>query len=73
MTLPEIAFWLERPNLAACEIAQLMGYKMVVLDMEHGAIGDKTCDATVAMSSEPAGAVMTLAEGIDLNSCRGRT
>ncbi len=50
MTLPEMAFWLERPNLAACEIAQLMGYKIVVLDMEHGAIGDEACDATVAMS-----------------------
>jgi len=50
MTFPEMAFWLERPNLAACEIAQLIGYKIVVLDMEHGAIGDETCDATVAAS-----------------------
>jgi 4-hydroxy-2-oxoheptanedioate aldolase len=48
--LPVLAFWLERPNLAACEIAQLMGYKIVVLDMEHGAIGDEACDAAVAMS-----------------------
>jgi 2-dehydro-3-deoxyglucarate aldolase/4-hydroxy-2-oxoheptanedioate aldolase len=48
--LPEIAFWLERPNLAACEIAQLVGYKIVVLDMEHGAIGHETCEAAVAMS-----------------------
>lgn len=71
MTLPETAFWLERPNLAACEIAPLMGYRIVVLDMEHGAIGDETCDAAVAMSSEPAGAVMTLAEGIDLILANG--
>jgi len=26
-----------------------MGYKIVVLDMEHGAIGDEACDAAVAM------------------------
>ena len=50
MTLPALAFWLERPNIAACEIAQLMGYKTVVLDMEHGAIGDESCDAVVALS-----------------------
>ena len=50
MALPELAFWLERSNLAACEIAQLMGYKIVVLDMEHGAIGDEACDTVVAMS-----------------------
>jgi len=50
VTLPELAFWLERPNIAACEIAQLMGYKTVVLDMEHGAIGDEACDTIVAFS-----------------------
>ena len=50
MALPELAFWLERPNIAACEIAQLMGYKTVVLDMEHGAIGDEACDTVVVLS-----------------------
>ena len=50
MMLPELAFWLERPNIAACEIAQILGYKTVVLDMEHGAIGDEACDAVVALS-----------------------
>jgi 2-dehydro-3-deoxyglucarate aldolase/4-hydroxy-2-oxoheptanedioate aldolase len=50
VTLPALAFWLERPNIAACEIAQLIGYKMVVLDLEHGAIGDESCDAVVALS-----------------------
>jgi len=46
---PQLAFWLERPNIAACEIAKLVGYKIVVIDMEHGAIGAETCDTIVAM------------------------
>jgi 2-dehydro-3-deoxyglucarate aldolase/4-hydroxy-2-oxoheptanedioate aldolase len=48
--LPDLAFWLERPSIVACEIAQLLGYKTVVLDMEHGAIGEQACDAIVALS-----------------------
>ncbi len=35
---PALGFWLERPNLAACEIAAIVGYDIVVFDMEHGAI-----------------------------------
>ncbi len=50
MTPPDLAFWLERPSIAACEIAQLLGYKTVVLDMEHGAIGEEACDAIVMLS-----------------------
>lgn len=46
---PELAFWLQRPNLAACEIARVLGYDAVILDMEHGAIGEEACDATVAL------------------------
>jgi 2-dehydro-3-deoxyglucarate aldolase/4-hydroxy-2-oxoheptanedioate aldolase len=34
---PEIAFWLMSPNEDACEIAALLGYGMVIIDMEHGA------------------------------------
>ena len=30
------------------EIAKLVGYKMVVIDMEHGAIGEEACDIIVA-------------------------
>jgi 4-hydroxy-2-oxoheptanedioate aldolase len=45
---PELAFWLEMPNLPACEIAALLGYRIVVLDMEHGVIGPEACDAIVA-------------------------
>jgi 4-hydroxy-2-oxoheptanedioate aldolase len=45
---PELAFWLETPNVPACEIAALLGYRIVVLDMEHGVIGPEACDAIVA-------------------------
>lgn len=45
---PELAFWLETPSLAACEIAALVGYRTAVLDMEHGAIGPEACDRLVA-------------------------
>ena len=34
---PEIAFWLMSPNDDACEIAALLGYGTVIIDMEHGA------------------------------------
>jgi 2-keto-3-deoxy-L-rhamnonate aldolase RhmA len=48
VTKPDLAFWLERSNVAACEIAKLVGYKMVVIDKEHGAIGEEACDIIVA-------------------------
>lgn len=47
---PELAFWLERPSIAVCEIAALLGYRTVILDMEHGAMGAESCDSIVAMS-----------------------
>ena len=34
---PGLGFWLEGPNDAACEIARLLGYSTVIVDMEHGA------------------------------------
>src|SRR3546814_833836 len=45
---PRIAFWLERGDLAACEIAAILGYELVIVDMEHGAIGSDVLDHTVA-------------------------
>lgn len=45
---PELAFWLETPSLPACEIAALVGYRIAVIDMEHGVIGPEACDAIVA-------------------------
>jgi len=48
VSAPDLSFWLERPSIAACEIAKLMGYRIVVIDMEHGAIGDDGCENIVA-------------------------
>jgi 2-dehydro-3-deoxyglucarate aldolase/4-hydroxy-2-oxoheptanedioate aldolase len=45
---PDPAFWLQRPNAAAIEIAALLGYRLVVLDMEPGVITSNACDALVA-------------------------
>jgi 4-hydroxy-2-oxoheptanedioate aldolase len=45
---PRIAFWLERGDVAACEIAVILGYELVVVDMEHSAIGADVLDRIVA-------------------------
>jgi 2-keto-3-deoxy-L-rhamnonate aldolase RhmA len=45
------AFWLQRPNVTALEIAALLGYRVAVLDMEHGAITQSACDGLVAQGS----------------------
>src|ERR1043165_3258614 len=34
--------------MAARELANLVGFKIVVIDMEHGAIGEEACDIIVA-------------------------
>jgi 4-hydroxy-2-oxoheptanedioate aldolase len=41
---PALAFWLEHPSLPACEIAALLGYEVVIFDMEHGVIPQETAD-----------------------------
>jgi 2-dehydro-3-deoxyglucarate aldolase/4-hydroxy-2-oxoheptanedioate aldolase len=41
-------FWLERSNLAALEISALLGYRIVIIDMEPGVITPEACDALVA-------------------------
>lgn len=43
-----IAFWLETINHSACEMAALIGYRMVVLDMEHGVFDPASADRLVA-------------------------
>ena len=48
MTEPDPAFWLERPSLAALEIAAALGYRAVIIDMEPGVIPPDDCDALVA-------------------------
>jgi 2-keto-3-deoxy-L-rhamnonate aldolase RhmA len=41
---PELAFWLEYASLPACEIAVQLGYEAVILDLEHGVIGQEMAD-----------------------------
>jgi 2-keto-3-deoxy-L-rhamnonate aldolase RhmA len=48
--IPDPAFWLQRPNAAAIEIAALLGYRFVILDMEPGFITQNNCDALVALA-----------------------
>ncbi|HEX9770730.1 MAG TPA: aldolase/citrate lyase family protein [Kiloniellales bacterium] len=45
---PMLGFWLETDNLAACEIGAIVGYDIVVLDMEHGAISTDAADRLVS-------------------------
>jgi 2-dehydro-3-deoxyglucarate aldolase/4-hydroxy-2-oxoheptanedioate aldolase len=45
---PARAFWLETAGFAACEIGALVGYDIVVLDMEHGVIAPDAADVLIA-------------------------
>ncbi len=45
---PLLGFWLETDNLAACEIGAIVGYDIVVLDMEHGAISTDAADRLIS-------------------------
>lgn len=49
MAQPLPGFWLQRPHIAALELGALTGYRLVVLDMEHGAITGEACDSLVAL------------------------
>lgn len=48
--LPSPGFWLEQPNLAALEIAARLGYRVVIIDMEHGVVTAESCNALVAQA-----------------------
>jgi 2-keto-3-deoxy-L-rhamnonate aldolase RhmA len=48
--LPSPGFWLEQPNLAALEIAAALGYRLLVIDMEHGVVTAESCNALVAQA-----------------------
>ena len=48
--LPSPGFWLEQPNLAALEIAAILGYRVVIIDMEHGVVTAESCNALVAQA-----------------------
>jgi 2-keto-3-deoxy-L-rhamnonate aldolase RhmA len=45
---PVIVFWLEQASLPACEIAAGAGYRAVILDREHGVIGEVEADSLAA-------------------------
>jgi 2-keto-3-deoxy-L-rhamnonate aldolase RhmA len=49
MVEPLAGFWLQRPNASALEIGTLTGFRLVVIDMEHGAITAEACDALVGL------------------------
>ena len=42
-------FWLETDNQKACEIARLVGYDLVIFDMEHGILDDASLDRLVPL------------------------
>jgi 2-keto-3-deoxy-L-rhamnonate aldolase RhmA len=44
---PALAFWLEYPSLPACEIAASLGYRIAILDMEHGVFSREAADSLV--------------------------
>jgi 4-hydroxy-2-oxoheptanedioate aldolase len=41
---PALAFWLEYASLPACEVAALLGYQVVIFDLEHGVIPQEKAD-----------------------------
>jgi 2-dehydro-3-deoxyglucarate aldolase/4-hydroxy-2-oxoheptanedioate aldolase len=41
------AFWLETDNQKACEIARIVGYQVVIFDMEHGTLDEKSLDRLI--------------------------
>lgn len=41
------AFWLETDSQKACEIAKIVGYQVVVFDMEHGTLDDLSLDRLI--------------------------
>ncbi|MDN6859418.1 aldolase/citrate lyase family protein [Pseudomonas sp. CAN2814] len=48
--LQKLAFWLSTPHQAMLEIAQEIGYRHVVLDIEHGLFDLEALDRTVALA-----------------------
>lgn len=43
----KLGFWLMTESRHALEIGRLAGFDVVILDMEHGAIGDEAADALI--------------------------
>jgi 2-keto-3-deoxy-L-rhamnonate aldolase RhmA len=49
-TTPQPGFWIARSNIAALEIAAALGYRIAIIDMEHGAITGRDCDGLVSLA-----------------------
>jgi 4-hydroxy-2-oxoheptanedioate aldolase len=47
---PSIGFWLETPNMHACEIAALAGYDTLLLDHEHGVMPRAAADGLTLLA-----------------------
>lgn len=47
---PQVGFWLETESHVACELAALLGFELVILDMEHGSISSCSADRLVLLS-----------------------
>ena len=45
------AFWLESDNQKACEIARIVGYDVVIFDMEHGILDERALDRLIPFSN----------------------
>lgn len=45
------AFWLESDNQKACEIARMVGYEVVIFDMEHGILDERALDRLIPLSN----------------------
>ncbi|WP_296745423.1 aldolase/citrate lyase family protein [Mesorhizobium sp.] len=46
----ELAFWLMTPNENACEIASILGYSTVIIDMEHGTFEPSTAARSITLA-----------------------
>src|SRR5579863_4303829 len=46
------AFWLESDNQKACEIAHMVGYEVVIFDMEHGILDERALDRLIPLCNE---------------------
>ncbi len=46
---PDIAFWLMTPNEDAAEIAAMLGYGTVIIDMEHGSFNHASAARTITV------------------------
>jgi 2-keto-3-deoxy-L-rhamnonate aldolase RhmA len=46
---PDIALWLMTPNEDACEIASILGYGTIIIDMEHGSFNHASAARSITV------------------------